>query len=50
MDWACILIFVDLLRMDDVIIKFAANILVIALHYIAIKLVIFWRREIDVER
>lgn len=40
-DWCCMLIFVDLLRWNDVFIKFAANVLVIILNYIASKLIVF---------
>lgn len=44
-DWACMFIFVDLLHFNDVIIKAAANVLVIILNYIASKLVIFKQKE-----
>lgn len=40
-DWACMYVFVKILAWNDVIIKFAANILVIILNYIASKFVIF---------
>lgn len=40
-DWVCMFIFVDLLHLNDIIIKFAANILVIILNYVASKLWIF---------
>ncbi len=40
-DWACMLVFVDVLHMNDVLIKTAANVLVIILNYIASKLIIF---------
>ena len=40
-DWLCMYIFVDIVGMNDVIVKFAANILVIILNYIASKLIIF---------
>ena len=40
-DWLCMFIFVDVLHFNDVIIKAAANILVIILNYIASKLIIF---------
>ena len=40
-DWGCMFVFVDLLHLNDVIIKAGANILVIILNYIASKLVIF---------
>ena len=41
LDWACMYVFVDLLHWNDLIIKVAANILVIVLNYVASKLVIF---------
>lgn len=40
-DWACMYLFVDILALDDVLIKLAANVLVIVLNYIASKLLIF---------
>lgn len=40
-DWLCMLIFVDMLAMNDLFIKAAANILVIILNYLASKLLIF---------
>lgn len=40
-DWACMLVFVQLFGMNDIIIKTFANILVIILNYVASKLVIF---------
>ena len=40
-DWGCMLVFVDLLGWNDVIIKTAANVLVIVLNYVASKLIIF---------
>jgi len=43
-DWVCMFIFVDLLLWNDVFIKFAANVLVIVLNYIASKLLIFSKR------
>ena len=44
-DWACMFIFVDLLHFNDVIIKAAANVLVIILNYVASKLVIFRHKK-----
>ena len=44
-DWTCMFIFVDLLHFNDVIIKAAANVLVIILNYVASKLVIFKKRK-----
>lgn len=40
-DWVCMWVFVDLIQLNDVIIKFMANIIVIVLNYITSKLVIF---------
>ena len=40
-DWVCMFIFVDILLLNDVVIKFIANILVIVLNYVASKLLIF---------
>lgn len=45
-DWGCMLIFVDMLHFNDVVIKAAANILVIILNYVASKLVIFRHKKI----
>ena len=44
-DWSCMFVFVDLLKLHDVTIKFLANMLVIVLNYIASKLIIFKIRE-----
>lgn len=43
-DWACMYIFVDLLRFDDLLVKIGTNVLVIILNYIASRLVIFKKR------
>lgn len=40
-DWACMFVFVLLIGFNDVFIKFAANILVIILNYVASKRIIF---------
>ncbi|MEF2838483.1 MAG: GtrA family protein [Oscillospiraceae bacterium] len=40
-DWGCMFVFVDLLCVNDLFVKAAANILVIILNYIASKFVIF---------
>lgn len=40
-DLACMFLFVDVLHLDDVVIKVIANIIVIVLNYVASKLVIF---------
>lgn len=38
-------IFVDMLHLNDVVIKVAANVLVIILNYVASKLVIFKKKQ-----
>lgn len=43
-DWACMFVFVEMLGWNDVVIKFAANVLVIVLNYIASKLFIFRKK------
>lgn len=43
-DWGCMFIFVDLFHANDVIVKVAANFLVIILNYIASKLIIFQKK------
>lgn len=40
-DWACMFVFVELLAWNDLIVKVAANILVIIMNYVASKLIIF---------
>lgn len=40
-DWGCMFVFVDLLHLDDIIIKTGVNFLVIVLNYIASRLLIF---------
>lgn len=44
-DWVCMFVFVDLLGLNDIIIKFVANIIVIVLNYVASKLVIFKKKR-----
>ena len=44
-DWGCMFFFVDILFMNDMVIKVMANILVIVLNYVASKLVIFKRKS-----
>ena len=44
-DWGCMFFFVDILSMNDMVIKVMANILVIVLNYVASKLVIFKKRN-----
>lgn len=48
-DWACMFVFVDIMGLNDVVIKFSANVVVIVLNYAASKLVIF-RGENKTER
>ncbi len=43
-DWLCMFLFVDVLGWNDMVIKVAANVLVIILNYIASKLVIFRKK------
>ena len=43
-DLLCMFVFVDILGLNDVIIKTVANVLVIVMNYIASKLVIFRKR------
>lgn len=38
-------VFVDLIGLNDVIIKFASNVLVIVLNYVASKLIVFRKSE-----
>lgn len=40
-DWGCMFIFVDVLRWNDMIIKFLANLAVIILNYVSSKFLIF---------
>lgn len=40
-DWGCMLVFVDLMHLNDMLIKMLANIVVIILNYAASKLLIF---------
>ena len=44
-DWLCMFVFVDLLHVNDVWMKAAANILVIVLNFIASKWFIFKKKE-----
>ncbi len=44
-DWGCMYVFVNRLSWNDMFVKFAANVLVIILNYVASKLVIFKRRD-----
>ncbi len=45
LDVGCMFLFVDVLAFDDVVVKAAANVLVIVLNYVASRLVIFRRRK-----
>ncbi len=45
LDWVCMYVFVDLLRFNDVVIKFLANVLVIVLNYVFSKFVIFKKKR-----
>ena len=45
LDWIIMFVFVSKLHFNDVLIKAAANILVIILNYVAGKLIIFRRKE-----
>lgn len=44
-DWLCMFVFVDKLQFNDVIVKIAANIIVIIANYVASKLIIFKGNE-----
>lgn len=43
-DWFCMFAFVELLNMNDVVVKVVANIIVIVLNYIASKFIIFRKK------
>ncbi len=40
-DWVCMYFFVDVMGLDDVMIKLYANVLVVALNYVASKWLVF---------
>jgi len=44
-DWLCMFTFVDILKFDDIVIKFIANVVVIVLNYVASKLLIFKKNQ-----
>jgi len=44
-DWLCMYVFVDLLHFDDMVVKVAANVLVIILNYVASRLIIFKKKK-----
>lgn len=46
-DLACMLIFVDIFNMNDMVMKIVANVIVIILNYVASKLLIFKHTVID---
>ena len=46
-DLACMLIFVDILNVNDMLMKIVANVIVIILNYVASKLLIFKHTVID---
>lgn len=45
LDWAFMYITVDILNLQDVLMKFLANIIVIVLNYVASKLIIFKHKK-----
>lgn len=45
LDWLCMFVFVDVLKLNDLIIKILSNILVIILNYLASKLIIFKKKN-----
>ena len=48
-DWVIMYVFVDLLSLNDIIIKISANIIVIILNYVASLLIIFRKKDSDVK-
>lgn len=44
-DWGCMFVFVNLLHVNDLLVKATANILVIILNYVASKFLIFKTRK-----
>lgn len=44
-DWLCMWLFVDILLLNDIVVKAIANVVVIILNYIASKLVIFKQKK-----
>lgn len=45
LDLLCMYVFVDFLQLNDILIKFIANIMVIIANYVASKMVIFKKKE-----
>ncbi len=44
-DWLCMFLFVEVLGLNDLFIKLAANVIVIVLNYVASKLLIFRKKS-----
>ena len=44
-DWALMYVFVDVMHLNDIVIKTVANIVVIVLNFIASKLIIFKKKK-----
>lgn len=44
-DWLCMFVSVDLLKFNELIIKVAANVVVVVLNYVANKLIILKMRK-----
>jgi putative flippase GtrA len=45
LDWLCMFVFVELIHLNDLLIKVAANMLVILLNYVASKVFIFKQKN-----
>lgn len=43
-DWACMYLFVDVLKWNDMVVKLGANVLVVILNYVASKAFIFKKK------
>lgn len=43
-DWLCMFVFVDVLHINDMVIKVIANVIVIVLNYVASKVIIFRKK------
>ena len=46
-DWGSMFLFVDVLKLNDVFVKTAANVVVIILNYVASKMLIFKHKRAD---
>lgn len=44
-DWLCMFVSVDLIKFNELIIKVAANVIVVVLNYVARKLFIFKKKN-----